>query len=318
MTIIDKILSQKEFHDRPPVLLDIGASGEMYRFWKKIAKYAVCIAFDADDRELSYTVKDNAGYKKLFLYNCIVTNGENKQQTFYLTSSPYCSSTLPPFEEKLNVWAFADLFSLNKKVELNSNNIPSVLKELNIDYIDWFKTDSQGTDLRLFESIQQELKDKILAADFEPGIIDAYKGEDKLFALVDYMKDKPYWMNDLFIKGSQRINLSFVGNKISNKTQRNIQYLIKHSPNWGEVSFLNTFENFDTFSKRDVLLGIVFSMILKQYGFALELAIKGNAKFDDPIFQMIEKHCISKINFNLIRYSKFILLKVLRKYFNVH
>ncbi len=29
MEIIDKILTQKEFQDQPPVLLDIGAAGEM-------------------------------------------------------------------------------------------------------------------------------------------------------------------------------------------------------------------------------------------------------------------------------------------------
>jgi hypothetical protein len=318
MSIIDKILTLPEFQNTPPVLLDIGASGEMYKFWKKIGKYSICIAFDADDRELGYTVKNNAGYKKLYLYNCIVTNSENTKLDFYLTSSPYCSSTLPPFEEKLNVWAFANLFALNKKVELNANNLSSVLKELGLDQIDWFKTDSQGTDLRLFNSIPSNIKDKILAADFEPGIIDAYKGEDKLFALVDSMKDQPYWMNDLFIKGSQRINLSTVGSKLSLKTRKNIQYLIKHSPNWGEVSYLNTFENFDSFSKRDVLLGIVFSIVLKQYGFALELSVKGSQKFNDNIFLDTEKYSIQHINFNIFRYSKFILLIVLRKYFNVH
>ncbi len=318
MAIIDDILKLKEFKEQPPVLMDIGASGEMYKFWKKIAKYSICIAFDADDRELGYTVKDHAGYHKLFLYNCIITNKTDPSLEFYLTSSPYCSSTLEPYEEKLKVWAFADLFKLNKKVNLNANNIPSVLAELNINYIDWFKTDSQGTDLRLFQSIPDQMLAKVLVADFEPGIIDAYKGEDKLFALVDYMKDKHYWMNDLFIKGSQRIDLSLVGNKLSGKTNKNIQYLIKHSPNWGEVSFLHTFENIENFSKRDVLLGIVFSIILKQYGFALELSLKGNEKFNDPIFKKLEQHCINHIQFNVFRYSKFIVLKILRKYFNVH
>ena len=49
--MIDKILSRPEFQTEPPVLVDVGASGELHARWKPFAKYAVCIAFDADDRD---------------------------------------------------------------------------------------------------------------------------------------------------------------------------------------------------------------------------------------------------------------------------
>lgn len=65
-----------------------------------------------------------------------------------------------------------------------------VLKSINIDYIDWFKTDTQGTDLRIFASLGDELINKILVAEFEPGIIDAYKGEDKLYKIMEFFDKK--------------------------------------------------------------------------------------------------------------------------------
>ena len=76
-------------------------------------------------------------------------------------------------------------------VELPALDIPSVLAELGLERVDWLKGDSQGTDLRLFRSLG-DLASSVLVAEFEPGIIDAYEGEDK-FADV---------LNDLVPAGS--------------------------------------------------------------------------------------------------------------------
>jgi len=56
MHIIDKILSRSEFKTDPPVLIDIGASESLPKEWQHIAKYSVCIAFDADERKMGYIV----------------------------------------------------------------------------------------------------------------------------------------------------------------------------------------------------------------------------------------------------------------------
>ncbi len=65
---------------------------------------------------------------------------------------------------------------LTKKVELNSIHIQKALDNAKLDYVDWFKSDSQGIDLRLFKSLDEKIRSKILLAEFEPGIIDAYIG----------------------------------------------------------------------------------------------------------------------------------------------
>jgi hypothetical protein len=95
MNIIDKVLSLPEFKEHPPVLVDIGASGELHKIWKNLAKYSICIAFDADSRDIEYTVNEKSHYKKLYVYNRILTSQlKENEETFYLTKSPYCSSLL--------------------------------------------------------------------------------------------------------------------------------------------------------------------------------------------------------------------------------
>jgi hypothetical protein len=62
MKIIKTILESDYFAAAPPVLVDIGASGEINTKWKPIAPYSICIAFDADDREFHITKQ--TGYTK--------------------------------------------------------------------------------------------------------------------------------------------------------------------------------------------------------------------------------------------------------------
>ena len=296
MHIIDKILRREEFRKHPPVLVDIGAAGVIHQKWRSIASYSVCIAFDADSREMGYVVKESSGFRKLYVYNCIVTAEEGREKSFYLTDFPQCSSLLRPQALLLQPWVFAPYFDVQQTVTLKTVTLPQILKELQINKIDWFKTDSQGTDLRLFKSLGAEMIQRVLAAEFEPGIIDAYEGEDKLWSLIAFMEDKPFWMSDIEIKGVQRFNLARHFGVLSDIEEKILRYTGKISPCWGEVTYLNTIvPDADYLDKRDYLLGWVFAIIEKQYGFALELAQTGYRKFDDPLFLELKGYAISRI-----------------------
>lgn len=314
MNIIEKVLRLEVFADDPPVLVDIGAAGSIHGDWKAIAKYAICIAFDADERGMGYIAKENSGYRKLFVYKCIVTPNKSSETDFYLTRSAPCSSSLHPDIESLNKWAFADLFTVEKKITLRSVTLPAVIKELGLDRVDWFKTDSQGTDLSLFNSLGEQLIKKVLIAEFEPGIIDAYVGEDKLWSLMAYMDKHDFWMSDIIVKGSERIRTDLLA--AMHPLERGfVAKGIKVSPCWAEVSYVNYFK--DDFSKRDLLLGWVFAYIKKQYGFTLELAVLGYKKFNDPIFMLLKDHSLASIRRSYItfpaRYLKTIFGKFVRR-----
>jgi hypothetical protein len=283
--IIDFIISQKELKEKPIVLLDIGASGQMHPEWKDIAKNSICIAFDADDREMGFLEKSDSEFLKLFIINRIVTATEQNEAPFYLTTSPYCSSLLEPDNEKLKPWVFADLFKIEKLISLPTTTIMNTLKKLGIDQIDWFKTDSQGTDLSLFKSLDK-LASKIIVAEFEPGIISAYKKEDKLHDLLRYMDNQPFWLNRLDVQGTKRIDL----NKLSFLSEEQLKIIKSETTNsscWANALYFNDFTNSDL-SMREYLAGIVFAIIKKQYGFGIELCKLGNEKFSNNTFETIQ------------------------------
>jgi hypothetical protein len=299
MEIVDEIFTEKELIENPPVLLDIGASDQILGDWKSIAQYSICLAFDADTREMQFVEKETEFYKNLIVSNCIITDTIETKTEFYLTDSPYCSSTLEPDIKHLTNWRFWNLFLTKEKVTLNSKNLKDILNEQKINQIDWFKTDSQGTDLRLFQSLGNDLIKKIIVADFEPGIIDAYIGEDKLYSVLQFMDNLNFWLSDCEIKGSQRINKNIFEKYFKHEERINL----KTSPGWGEICFINSFNDSVQLNKRSLLLGCVFSIIKEQYGFALELSELGFNKFQNNIFSKIREYSLNELT---IKHEAFI------------
>ena len=293
--IFSKILNQPEIKERPPVLIDIGASEQIHYKWKKISKYSVCVAFDADDRDFEFIEKEQSNFKKLFIYNCVATDRAETKLDFYLTKSPYCSSVLEPDLEKLKPYIHSKLFKVENKKQINSIHIQQAIEKLNLDYIDWFKTDSQGIDLRLFKALDESIRNKILLAEFEPGIIDAYKGEDKLQKIIEELTQTGFWLSDILVKGSPRLSketfdLEFNGNFI----RKLIKESLKKAPGWGELTFINSFENAGL-GQREYLLGWLFSSLENHHSFAFELAGIGQKKFNNNLFLELKQYSKKKI-----------------------
>lgn len=291
--MIDKIMNYDCIKENPPVLVDIGASGGINDFWRPIAKYSICIAFDADDRDLRVSSDEGREFRKFYLFNKIVSDKKG-QIDFYLTKSPHCSSTLKPDLEKLANYSIKSFFEIEKILQLETITIKDAIDKIGYNYIDWFKTDSQGTDLRIFTSLPNELISKVLVAEFEPGIMDAYLCEDKLYKIMEFFEGKDFWCDSCTIKGMQRIKEKFKIEYFNFFERKFFHLFLKNIGFWAEISYMNEMKN-PNFEKRDYLLMCCFAFLKKQYGFAIEIAEKGKNYFGDKIFDEITKFSIRKM-----------------------
>ncbi len=307
--LIHKILNHPILLERPPVLVDIGASEKINPKWRKFSKYSVCIAFDADDRDFSIVSKENEEFKKLYKINRIVTANDSSSNKFYLTKSPYCSSSLKPDLSSLSNYTFYKKFEVVSEKVLPTVRVKNIMKELNIEYVDWFKSDSQGTDLRLFLDLGEDINKNIIVAELEPGIIDAYINEDKLIDVIKKLSELNFWCSDFTIKGSIRMNHNLL-NYISNNEffKKLIQLSLKSSPGWAELMFFNSFN--ENVSLRNYLIGWVFSITQKQYGFAFELADKARKNFNDPIVNELFTKTKNIIKYRFL--NKNLILQILK------
>jgi hypothetical protein len=257
--------------------------------------------------------KNESGFKKLYVTNKIVAEQEGKKE-FYLTKSPHCSSTLAPNHERLRDWSFSELFQVEEIAELETISLQSVLNQFSLNYIDWFKTDSQGTDLRLFKSLGHKLISSMIVAEFEPGIMDAYLKEDKMHAVMSFMEGYPFWLSDLIVKGPQRISHSTLQGNFTNIEKRFFPCFQKGTAFWGEMTYINTFERKEMLQQRDIMLGWIFATLKSQHGFALELAITGKASFNDPIFEDLKRESVRSIKRKRWRLPFYLTKKLYQRY----
>jgi FkbM family methyltransferase len=283
LEFVDRVLSLPEFAAEPPVLVEIGASGGTHAPWKALARFSIGIAFDPDSRQMQVVHDESAGYRRLHIFPAAAVPDETAEADFHLTRSPYCSSLLRPDGAALGDWDFARLFDVERTVRVPCVSLAKALREAGVTRVDWFKTDSQGTDLRLFQSLGEDICRRVLAVEFEPGIIDAYEGEDKMSAVLAAMDRGDFWLSDLKLRGTLRMSPDDAARLAGHESIR-LSAVLPTAPGWGEMTYLNTFRGSGPFSKRDWLLGWVIACMNEQFGFALDLCRRAHVAVPDPIF----------------------------------
>lgn len=310
---INTIMAHPLLEARPPVFIDIGASGSLPEHWAPLARYSVCVAFDADDREFKVTESEGQEWKRLYKLNRLVVPKPVGDVDFYLTKSPFCSSSLQPDTDALASWAFAPLFEVEHRIALPAVDVQDAVRAIGIDYVDWYKADTQGTDLRIFRALDGPIREAVLVADFEPGIIDAYRGEDKLHDLMAYMDTLPFWLSDMKVLGSQRIHQTDLA-RLGEMQRNRINWWLRSSPGWCELTYLNSLES-ASLGCREYLLAWLFASIKAQHGFALGTARVGYEKFQDPMFLQMQAWSQKALKPKLRQYATRAAAKGLRLVF---
>ena len=89
--------------------MDVGASGTTPEIWNLIARQSLYVGFDPDLREIK-ELQDGRFWRAIIVNEAVTDDKNSAEVEFYLTKSPYCSSTLKPDTESLSNFLFADLF----------------------------------------------------------------------------------------------------------------------------------------------------------------------------------------------------------------
>ena len=297
MTFYNDLLRLPEFSHSPPVLVDVGAAGFVQPQWRPLARHSVYVGFDPDNREMEHVTCLRSKFRAFHVIPAVVGTTDGKTE-FYFTQSPQCSSTLPPDGKALAAWSFQPLFDVVRTAKVPTIRLETALSELSIKAVDWFKTDSQGSDLSILKSLGPYRMERLIAAELEPGIEDAYRGEDKMHAIMAYMDAHPFWLSQLKVKGPQRIRIETLDRHFSRVDRRFLRHLLPTSAFYGEMTYLNTFTSLDMQTRRSLILGWIISTIKGQHGFALELAMLGNRLHGETPFTMLRDRSISLIRRN--------------------
>jgi FkbM family methyltransferase len=261
-------------------LMDIGASGQIYRPFRPLIGSATYVGFDPDLRDMQ--VESHGDQRRIVLNKAVTADADREEVTFYLTAAPHCSSTLEPDPEAVGQWPYAPGFTVERTVDVPAMTMEDALREAKISHIDWLKIDSQGTDARIIRSIPRSALDQLLICDSEPGMYHHYRDSDLISTVHDLMVAEGFWLADIHLQTQPRVSAESYEEllrRASGVLGRNLlRRSLRRAPTAPELRYIRTIES-------AVALGYNFEQFLRLFVIAVQT---GNSEFGFDIARTLE------------------------------
>jgi hypothetical protein len=304
MSLLDQIFAEPELRAAPPVLVDVGAAGGVHPVWRRIARYSVGVGFEPDAREAAPLDAARRMFARWIFCRSIAVpvDPAGGQAALHLTASPQCSSALPPRTDALAEWAFAPFFQVMETKAFPASTISAALAAENLGRVDWLKCDTQGLDLKLYRSLPEAWRARLLAVEFEPGLMDAYEGEDRLADILAAMRDEPFWLSALQVGHTVRGRPDVIAARLGAGTLTWARRLGPTAPGWANARFLrDVAQAAPALDRRAFLLSWVFATITGQHGQALTTAVLGEARFGSARFAAMAQASTRSLRWAMLR-----------------
>jgi hypothetical protein len=302
-TVIHRVLESEELRRQPPVLVDVGASGEVHDAWSPIARWSIGVGFDPDSRERPADEPISRAFREWHFVPSIVSPRNTDRETLYLTKSPFCSSTLKPLTDELSHYTFSDLFTVIGTTTVLSTTLSDALAKLGLSNIDWLKVDTQGTDWQIVESLPPALRTSMMIVDLEPGVMRAYESEDTLAKVLASFEKSAFWCSSLSSLGPVRGSRPVLSKYLPETMQRHYDRTERPAAGWVNIQYMNSFLDPEIASVRNLLLGWVLATLQRFHPFALELADLGIRRFGDERFSLLAEASAAGIR-GRVRWSR--------------
>jgi len=269
--------------DIRPVLMDIGASGAPPAIWNDIASQSIYIGLDPDLREI-HEDKSSRFHRSVIFNEAVTAEKDATEAMVYLTRSPFCSTVLAPNPAATAAWLERDMFEVESRASVRATTIESVLRRLDLPSLDWVKLDTQGTDLRLINSMSPDVLSRVMAIDTEPGLIDIYQCEDMFVDVHRDLTKNGFWLSGMHTGGFVRMRRGTLDAAREVNAKIDDQYIrssIRSSPAYLEARYLRTLEWLaeKSLSAREYIVLWIFALTDDQLGFALDLGVEFERKF---------------------------------------
>jgi hypothetical protein len=130
----------------------------------------------------------------------------------------------------------------------------------------------------------------------EPGIINAYLGEDKMVDCVAYMTKMPFDLTEMTPKGSIYLNTETFGALFTSPLKQKIaRHVLKNTAGWTELTFYNDFSHPSVQNVRHYLLGWLFNSLQGHHAVAYATAAAGLKQFDDNLLVLLRDESARKL-----------------------
>jgi len=291
---LDQVLSSFSIR---PVLVDVGASGNIHTSWGRLAPASLCLGFDPDSRELPTAFAST--YSTAILEpSAIVPDVGQPTARLNLTRSPYCSSLLIPDQTEIQDCCFKDHFDIIGHVEVPATTLDLSMGKHGLDRIDWLKLDTQCIDLAILQSLSGTTLRRLKVIEVEPGFRSFYVGEQRFDQLHGYMVEQGFLLAALSCQEFAPVPAETVSTicKATGLTKLHVVSLAGRMPTAAEATYVRKPGFYGAAQdETDCMVHIACACALGQYSFAIHLIELARLTFRQagPLLDALQAHAES-------------------------
>jgi len=279
---IDKLFSDLELH---PVLMDVGATGEIPALWTELAPHSTYVGVGPSSESGNY-------FRQTHSIEKIVTPDHAEIVFLHLMRNPIYSSLLEAHPQAITDFLDPHLQPAGE-IPLASTTVDEIATDLALPGIDWLHTNINGVDVPIFQSLSRHLKPTVLALDSCLDVVDLYQNQQSGVARYPELLHEGFWLSRTFVDGPIKMRQASLAKLQSLDPSLNRQFIIDHhrrTPGWIFVRFLRTLEFLARRDspRRDYALLWTFALLDNQFGFCTDLLLDYEHRFgsDKPLRTM--------------------------------
>jgi hypothetical protein len=218
----------------------------------------------------------------------VVPDPGRETARFFLTRNPTASSTLRPLADEVAPYLHAYRYEVVDEAEVPATTLGAALASVGLDRVDWVKLDTQGTDLRLLDGLDEPLFATLMAVDAEPGFDQHYETEDTFGELHRSLVERGFWLADLELTRAVRLRRETFDAALGARTKlgrMGYEFALKTSPTAAGPRYLRTLASLDKAGAErvDYLRLWACAFFSGNHPYALDVAVECRERHgDDP------------------------------------
>jgi hypothetical protein len=295
VNVIDSLFTEFGVH---PVLMEIGATGEPPAIWGDVARHSTYVGIGPDSKPSREGCLDIFKTAHLVEKIATVTGGEHIPVN--IIRDPVYTSVLKPHPRAIADFIDPDM-ELESESLLPAVTIDTVVASLSLPGIDWLRTNINGVDVPVFQSIGEDVRRRILVVDTCLDFVELFEGQSSSVARFPEFISEGFWLSRAQSYGPIRMrreSLTRINSLDASIGPRLLSGHHRRTPGWLFSRFLRTAESLAEreASQRDYLVLWAFALLDGQLGFAADLALDYQRRFGaDKLFRAMDGEILTRL-----------------------
>jgi hypothetical protein len=277
---LDRLLTDLDIH---PVLMEVGGAAHPNEVWDPIARHSTYVGVGPDATSLAPVHRDK--FFRTCLIEEVVTPEACEVASFHHTRDGVYSSVLRPNQPYATPYLDSQCW-LERERSMTATTISSLLKRFSLDRIDWLQTNTNGLDFKLFRSIEQPIRQRILALDTVFDLVDFWPEHGSPLTGYKELVGEGYWPSRLSSHGFVRMQSKSVQELEALNARFDPVQLgdrLPVAPGWIFARFLRTLESLLAVSSSPVDYATLwtFAVVDDQLGYAADVVFEYRKLFGE-------------------------------------